>query len=144
MYKHLQRSLVYLLSLLSTIYIISPYPSLPSCSFTSTFPTVGMYPRWYKKRCYSQGNKFAPDVQDFKNILSPKHGVSFRTRGGSRIFFRRGCTRLLLYFNTNKPHSLSVFGRIPVVVENRRSSRWGGGGCAPHAPTPRSAPENEP
>ena len=28
-----------------------------------------------------------------------------RTRGGSRIFFRRGCTRLLLYFNTNKPHS---------------------------------------
>ena len=30
--------------------------------------------------------------------------VSF-SRGGSRIFFRRGCTRLLLYFNTNKPHS---------------------------------------
>ena len=26
-------------------------------------------------------------------------------RGGSRIFFRRGCTRLLL-FNTNKPHSI--------------------------------------
>ena len=25
-------------------------------------------------------------------------------RGGSRIFLRRGCTRLLLYFNTNKPH----------------------------------------
>ena len=28
-----------------------------------------------------------------------------RFRGGSRIFFRRGCTSLLLYFNTNKPHS---------------------------------------
>ena len=28
-------------------------------------------------------------------------------RGGSRIFFRGGggCTRLLLYFNTNEPHS---------------------------------------
>ena len=26
-------------------------------------------------------------------------------RGGSRIFFRRGCTRLWLYFNNNKPHS---------------------------------------
>ena len=25
---------------------------------------------------------------------------------GSRIFLRRGCTRLLLYFNTNKPHSV--------------------------------------
>ena len=54
------------------------------------------------------------------------------TRGGSRIFFRRGCTRLLLYFNTNKPHSF--FGRIPVVLENRRSSR--GGGDAPPAPSP--------
>ena len=41
-------------------------------------------------------------------------------RGGSRIFFRRGCTRLLLYFNTNKPHSF--FCRITVVLENRRSS----------------------
>ena len=28
-----------------------------------------------------------------------------RNRGGSGIFFREGCTRLLLYFNTNKPHS---------------------------------------
>ena len=42
-------------------------------------------------------------------------------RGGSRIFFRRGCTRLEL----NKPHSF--FGRIPVVLENCRSSRGGGG-----------------
>ena len=38
-------------------------------------------------------------------------------RGGSRIFLRRGCTRLLLYFR-----------RIPVVLENRRSSRGRGGG----------------
>ena len=30
-------------------------------------------------------------------------------RGGSRIFFRRGCTRLLLYFNTNKPHNFFFF-----------------------------------
>ena len=33
----------------------------------------------------------------------PREGAG--GRGGSRIFFRRGCTRLLLYFNTNKPHS---------------------------------------
>ena len=46
-------------------------------------------------------------------------------RGGSRIFFGRGCTRLLLHFNTNKPHNF--FCRIPVVLENRRSSQgWGG------------------
>ena len=43
-------------------------------------------------------------------------------RGGSRIFFRRGCTRLLLYFNTNKPQSF-FFCRIPIVLENRRSSQ---------------------
>ena len=52
-----------------------------------------------------------------------------RFRGGSRIFFRRGCTSLLLYFNTNKPHSF--FYRKPVVLENRRSSQTGGGGGAP-------------
>ena len=46
-------------------------------------------------------------------------------RGGSRIFFRRGCTRLLLYFNTNKPHSSFFFCRIPVALENRRSSQGG-------------------
>ena len=57
-------------------------------------------------------------------------------RGGSRIFFRRGCTRLLLYFNTDKPHSF--FCRILVVLENRRSSRGGGGGAHPLHPPPRS------
>ena len=30
-------------------------------------------------------------------------------RGGSRIFFKRGCTSLLLYFNTNKTHSFFFF-----------------------------------
>ena len=53
-----------------------------------------------------------------------------QVRGGSRIFVRRGCTRLLLYFNTNKPHSL-FFCRVPVVLENRRSSQGGGGMCTP-------------
>ena len=59
-------------------------------------------------------------------------------RGGSRIFFRRGWTCLLLYFNTNKPHSFS-FCRIPVVLENRRSSREGRG-CVPPAPSPSIRP----
>ena len=59
------------------------------------------------------------------------------SRGGSRIFFRRGCTRLLLYFITNKPHNF-FFGRITVVLENRRSSQ--GEGAYPLHPPPRSAP----
>ena len=51
--------------------------------------------------------------------------LRYDPRGGSRIFFRRGCTRLLLYFNTNKPHSFLFFCRIPVVLENCRSSQGG-------------------
>ena len=62
------------------------------------------------------------------------------SRGGSRIIFRRGCTLLLLYFNTNKPHSFFFFCRIPVVLENRRSSQ-GSGGAHPLHPPPKSAPE---
>ena len=61
------------------------------------------------------------------------------SRDGSRIFFRRGCTRLLLYFNTNKPHS---FCRIPVVLENCRSSQGGGGGGGVR--TPRTLPLDPP
>ena len=62
--------------------------------------------------------------------------VSYCSRGGSRIFFRRVYTRLLLYFNTNKPHSFFL-GRIPVVLENRRPSRRGG--VHPLHPPPRFA-----
>ena len=43
------------------------------------------------------------------------------TQGRIQDFFRRGSTRLLLYFNTNKPDSF--FCRIPVALENRRSSQ---------------------
>ena len=50
-------------------------------------------------------------------------------RGGSRIFFRRGCTRLLLYFNTNKPHSFFL-----------QNTGWGGGGAHPLHPPSRSTP----
>ena len=40
-------------------------------------------------------------------------------------WFLGGCTRLLLYFNTNKRHSF-FFCRIPAVLENRRSPQGGG------------------
>ena len=44
-------------------------------------------------------------------------------QGRIQDFFYGGCTRLLLYFNTNKPHSF-----------------WGGGGAHPLHFPPRSAP----
>ena len=63
------------------------------------------------------------------NVARQVAGFCCPFRGGSRIFFRRGCTLLLLYFSTNEPHSF-FFCRIPVVLENRRSS-WGEGGAHP-------------
>ena len=60
------------------------------------------------------------------------------SRGGSRIFFRRGCTRLLLFFNTNKPHSFFLQNtsciRKPQVISR------GGGEAHPLQPPPRSTP----
>ena len=71
------------------------------------------------------------------NLLLRTHRVSsYLTTGADPR--RRGCTRLLFYFNTNKPHSF-LGGRIPVVLENPRSSQ-GGGGAHPLHPPPRSAP----
>ena len=58
--------------------------------------------------------------------------------GGSRIFFRRGCTRLLLYFNTNKPHSI-FFGQNTSCIRKPQVSS-GGGGVHPLHPPPRCAP----
>ena len=74
----------------------------------------------------------AEDKPELKFFFQALHN-----RGRSRIFFRRGRTRLLLYFNANKPHSF-FFGRIPVVLENCRSSQ---GGVHPLHPPPRSAPD---
>ena len=59
-------------------------------------------------------------------------------QGRIQDFFRRGCTRLLLYFNTKKPHSFflqntSCIRKLQVIS--------GRGGAHPLHPPPRSAPE---
>ena len=72
-------------------------------------------------------------IKTYVNIESEHRNKNVKTRGGSRIFFRRGCTRLLLYFNTNKLHSFFFFFcRIPAVLKKPH----------PLHPPPRSAPEN--
>ena len=63
---------------------------------------------------------------------------SVTKQGRIQDFFRRGCTRLLLYFNTNKPH-------ICFFLQNTSCIRkpqviLGGGGAHPLHPPPRSAP----
>ena len=65
-----------------------------------------------------------------------------RDRGGSRIFFTRGCTRLLLYFNTNKQHSFFLQNtsciRKPQVI-----SGGGGGGLRTPCTLPLDPPLQE-
>ena len=46
-------------------------------------------------------------------------------QGRIQDFFRRGCTHLLLYTSTPINHTVLFFCRIPVVLENRRSSQGG-------------------
>ena len=61
--------------------------------------------------------------------------VSFRgLQGRIQDFFRRGCTRLLLYFNTNKPHRF-FFSQNTSCIRKPRVI-LGGGGCTPPAPAP--------
>ena len=83
-----------------------------------------------------------PGVRHLNDFALPGEGIIeyFFTQHQILIsyFFRRGCTRLLLYYNTKKQRSFSFFGRIPVVLENSRSSR-GGGGVPPLHPPPGSA-----
>ena len=68
-----------------------------------------------QKSCRWKKNMFSTPWRIWLTIFfstMQEHFV-YGYRGGSRIFFRRGCTHLLLYFNTNNPHFF--FCRIPVV-----------------------------
>ena len=61
-------------------------------------------------------------------------------QGRIQDFFRRGRTRLLLYFNTNKPHSFFFLQNTSCIRKPQVIS--GGGGVHPLHPPPRSAPVN--
>ena len=60
-------------------------------------------------------------------------------QGRIQDFFRRGCTRLLLYFNTNKPHSFFFLQNTSCT---RKPQVISGGAHLLHPP-PRSAPGKE-
>ena len=66
--------------------------------------------------------------------------TSFSALSASGIFLRRRCTRLLLYFNTNKPHSFFFWQNTSCIRKPRVISGGGGGAHPLHSP-PRSAPE---
>ena len=100
--------------LLFVAIVIYPTKKYTEESFTKIFAPFEAFASWQTANNVPAESMWAMEMR-------------CKGRGGSRIFFfRRGCTRFLLYFNTNKPHSFFFFGRIPVVFENRRSSQGGG------------------
>ena len=58
--------------------------------------------------------------------LQPVFTLFLTLRGRSRIFFWRGCTRLLLYFNTNKPHSFFFLQNTSCIRKPQVISEGGG------------------
>ena len=83
--------------------------------------------------------------QIIRSVIQISDILVLSTQGRIQDFFRRGCTRLLLYFNTNKPHSFFFFFflqntsciRKPQLISG---GGRGGGGAHPLHPPLRSAP----
>ena len=68
-----------------------------------------------------------------------QNDVEMFLQGRIQYFFRRGCTRLLLYFNTNKP-DFFFFLQYTSCIRKPQVISGGGGGAQPLHPPPRSAP----
>ena len=98
---------------------------------------VSEYPKVMICQCSSFRFSFKSLIDLALHARKKEASSNKRCRGESRIFFRRGCTRLLLYFNTNKPHSFFLQNtsciRKPQVIS-------GGGGVR----TPCTLPQDPP
>ena len=100
----------------------------------------------FASRRYSVKNKLGGRMikQSLNSVMAKYRDLSvscrsiicrsrIRLRGGSRIFLRRGCTRLFLYFNTNKPRSF-FFAQYQLYWKTAGHLRGGGGGRTPAPP----------
>ena len=84
-----------------------------------------------QKRCPSQVANFLFPLIPILVWLKPFY---YYSTGADPGFFSGGGAPVSC--STSTPiNPIVFFGRIPVVLENRRSSQ-GGGGCAPPAPSP--------
>ena len=103
-----------------------------------TFVTHERFAVLWRKLTNYKGLARKTSAVELLRLCSHYTGSLFR--GGSWILFRRGCTRLLLYYNTNKPHSFFCFFvlqntsciRKPLVISG------GAGGAHPLHPPTRS------
>ena len=85
---------------------------------------------------YHESKKFLGKMDLIPNQSTEKlrRDLVTCTQGRIQDFFEEGCTCLLLYFNTNKPHSF-FFLQNTSCIRKLQVVSGGGGGC-----TPRSAP----
>ena len=83
-------------------------------------------------------NNYVPptDFMQLPGVKNAQSITSYSTVSGAdpEFYFRRGCTRLLLYFNTNKPNSIFFLENTSCIRQPQVIS--GGEGCAPPAPSP--------
>ena len=78
-------------------------------------------------------------IREFTQRRRRRH-LERQKQGRIQDFFWRGCTRLLLFFNTNKPHS-SFFFFLQNTSCIRKPQVISGRGAHPLHPPPGSAPE---
>ena len=104
------------------------FPDKTFCTFAvSTFLRFSCY---YSKYISCQVKE---------SVLATDYELTSLTRGGYRIFSRRGCTRLLLYFNTNKPQSFFL-QNTSCIRKPRVISEEGGGGVRTPCTLPLDSP----
>ena len=77
-------------------------------------------------------------MNSLKRVRTFQIELAFESAGADPGFFLGGGALVSCSTSTPINHIVFFFCRIPVVLEIRRSSRGGEGGCAP--PAPRSAP----
>ena len=66
----------------------------------------------------------------------PLSSVGIPNSGADPGFFLGGGALISCSTSTPINHRVFFYRRIPVVLENRRSSKGGGEGCTPPAPSP--------
>ena len=92
------------------------------------------YKTWLLMMALTVKNGIVKHLRQVFQIIRPVIQISdilvLSTQGRIQDFFRRGCTRLLLYFNTNKPHSFFFFFQNTTCIRKPQLiSGGGGGGC---------------
>ena len=121
--------LPYVLLFVAIVIYIYPTKKYTEESFTKIFAPFVAFASWQTANNVPAESMWAMEMR-------------CKDRGGSRIFFfRRGCTRFLLYFNTNKPHSFFFLQNTSCIRKPQVISAKGGGDAHPMHPPPRSAPE---